>query len=295
MEKSKISQTTCMLGLVLAIVLHACSFLQEDAVNSQRVARVFDTYLYKDDIIDLIPLGTSPKDSAILVNSYLESWIKQQLILNKARLNLSEQEVISQMEKQLEDYRSSLIIYAYKKELIKQKLDTTVSNEKIREYYDENGDNLILKEDIIRVRYLKVPKAAPALDSAKKWCSSDMDDDIASLEEYSHQYAKSYLLTEKVWILFDNLKLELGPGFAGKDEELKPGTLYELEDSMNIHLVYVLDFMKKENPAPMEYERENIREIILNRRRNELILKMEASTYQEGISKNYFELYKQEK
>ncbi len=119
-----------------------------------------------------------------------------------------------------------------------------------------------------------------------------MDDDIAALEEYSHQYAQSYLLSENEWILFDNLKLELGPGFARKDEGLEPNTLFELEDSMNIHLVYVLDFMRKENPAPVEYERENIQEIILNRRRIELILKMEASTYQEGISKNYFELYK---
>jgi len=291
MEKFKISQTTCVL-LVLASVLYACSFFHEDSGNSQRVARVFDTYLYKEDIVDLIPIGTSPKDSAILVNSYLESWIKQQLVLNKARLNLSEQQVISQMEKQLEDYRSSLIIYAYKKELIKQKLDTTVSDEKIREYYDENVDNLILKEDILRVRYLKVPKAAPALDSAKKWCASNMGDDIAALGEYSHQYATSYLLTETEWILFDNLILELGPGFARKDQELGPNTLLEYEDSMNIHLVYVLDFMRKGNPAPVEYQRENIQEIILNRRRNELILKMEANTYQEGISKNYFELYK---
>jgi len=293
MEKFNMGHiTSVLLVLALAGILHACSFFHDESTSSKRVARAFDKYLYTEDIVDLIPMGTSAKDSAILVNSYLESWIKQQLVLNKAKLNLSEQEAIKHMEKQLEDYRSSLIIYAYKKELIKQKLDTAVSDMKINEYYNDNVDNLILKDDIIRVRYVKIPKAAPDLDSAKKWCASELDEDITALEEYCHQYAKSYLLTEKEWILFENLKLELGSGFDSNNQEFEPNMMLESEDSMHVYLVYVLDLIRKENPAPVEYEREKIRDIILNRRRSELILKMEASTYQEGISKNYFELYK---
>ena len=281
-----------LFALTLVSMLSACSWFQDDPNSSKKVARAFDKYLYLEDIEDLVPLGTSAEDSAVLVSSYLDSWIKQQLVFNKARLNLSEQEAVSHMEQQLEDYRTSLMIYAYHKELIKQKLDTIVSDKKINEYYKDNVENFILKDDIIRVRYLKIPKVAPDLDSARKWCASELEEDIIALEEYCHQYAKSYLLTEKQWILFENLKLELGPEFDSEKEKFIPETMLESEDSVSIYLVYVLDLILKENLAPVEYERKKIRAIILNRRRSELILKMEASTYQEGITKNYFDLYK---
>ena len=265
--------------------------MQDDSITSEPVARVFDKYLYKEDVKELIAIGTTPKDSARLVKRYLDSWVKQQLILNKARLNLSDQRTFNKIEKQLDDYKTSLIIYAYQQELVKQKLDTVVAYSEITDYYNENVDNLILRDNIIRARYMKIPKGAPDLQKARRWCVSELPEDLVALEEYGHQYAKSFLLRDQEWILFENLRLELGSGVSTELSRFRSGVLIELEDSLNVYLVYVLDLIKKDNPAPVEYEKKKIREIILNRRRSELITKMEVGAYQDGISKNYFELY----
>jgi len=190
---------TCLLG--------ACSLFQDDSISSEPVARVFDTYLYKEDIQDVIAIATRPEDSVKFVKRYLESWVKQQLILNKARLNLSAQQTFDNIEKQIEDYRTSLIIYAYQQELIKQKLDTVVSDQEIAEYYRDNANNLILRDDIIRARYMKIPLGAPDLDRAKDWCASHLEEDLSSLKDYCHQYASSFLLKDEEWVLFENMQL----------------------------------------------------------------------------------------
>jgi len=278
--------------LLLLTLLSSCSLFHDDTENTKPVVRVFDNYLYKKDINALIALGTTPGDSATLVTSYIESWVKQQLVLNKAKLNLSEEQTFNSIEKQLEDYRTSLIIYAYQKELVKQRLDTVVSDREIADYYQENVNNLILKDDIIRVRYVKISKGAPNLAKARAWCASEDIEDLKALEEYCHQYAKSFFLTDKEWILVENLSLELGQEFKYGEEHFKPERLLETEDSLNLSFVYVLDRIQKDNPAPVEYEQKKIRDIILNRRRSELIINMEASAYKEGISNKYFEYYR---
>ncbi|MBL4754836.1 MAG: hypothetical protein JKY52_14725 [Flavobacteriales bacterium] len=288
----KDTATRCISVLFLVAMLSSCSLFQDDSESSKPVVRVFDTYLYQKDINALIALGTTPGDSATLVTSYLESWVKQQLVLNKAKLNLSEEETFNSIEKQLEDYRTSLIIYAYQKELVKQRLDTVVSEQEIVDYYRDNANNLILKDDIVRVRYLKISKGAPDLKKARAWCASEEVEDHEALEEYCHQYANSFYLLDKEWILLENLTLELGQEFQGNQEQFKPEALLEVEDSLNLYLIYVLDRIKKDQPAPVEYERKKIIDIILNRRRSELIINMEASAYKEGVRNKYFEFYK---
>ena len=90
------------------------------------MARVFDKYLYKADVAGVIPNGSSKQDSITLAKNYIQNWIKQQVILHKAETNLDEEK--KDVEKKLEEYRNSLITYIYEKELIRQKLDTVVSD-----------------------------------------------------------------------------------------------------------------------------------------------------------------------
>ena len=75
------------------------------------MARVFDKYLYLDEIRSIIPRSVSSEDSITMANSYVNNWVRQSLILHKAEINLSADQNV--FEKQLEDYRRSLIIFEY--------------------------------------------------------------------------------------------------------------------------------------------------------------------------------------
>lgn len=286
-----IRQAPKSLLILLACFVGSCSLLQDETKNDKPIGRVFDKYLYKEDIANLIPNGTSPDDSIKLVKRYLDTWVKQELILNKAQLNLSDNQAFSLIEKQLDDYRTSLIIYAYQQELIKQKLDTIVSDKEVQEYYNENANNLLLRDDIVRVRYIKVPKGAPKIKLAKIWCESKEEEDLVALKDYCHQYAKSFLLNDREWIILENLQMELGAEISINIESLEPEKLMERQDSLHIYLINILDLKEKDNPAPIAYKKNKIREILLNRRRSELISNMETNTYQDGLRKKYFEVY----
>lgn len=137
--------------IALLILISACSLFNGKDSGQEPVARVYDNYLYKSDISAIIPLGISYQDSISLVKSYIDDWILQRLILHKAELNLSgisASPEARRIERQLQDYRNSLVNYAYKKELVRQKLDTVVTAQEIDEYHIRDMRNPVLKDNI---------------------------------------------------------------------------------------------------------------------------------------------------
>ena len=81
------------------------------------------------------------------------------------------------------------MINKYETELIKQNLDTKVTEDQIQEYYNENSDEFRLNRDIVRIATVNLPR-----DSKKKWLfikllrdyDSIMIDSVTSL---SKEYA----------------------------------------------------------------------------------------------------------
>ena len=279
------------LAIVLLLSLISCNLFENKTLHSKPVARVHDSYLYFADIEHIIGDGARSEDSSKIVRQYIENWIRQQLILHKAKLNLSDKHSYALIENQLNDYRTSLIIYAYQKELIKQKLDTIILEEDIQQYYETNNANLVLKNDIIRAKYIQIPLAAPDQNKLMQWCVSDDQKDIDSLEEYCHQFSNSFLLNDKSWIIFENIKRELPKEISLDFSNIIKSNLTELTDSINRYLIIVKDFKHKDGIAPKEYEENNIKNILLFKRRRTLLDKMEDQVYQDGIKKNSFEFY----
>ena len=129
--------------LYISAFLSACGLLPNNVKGDKPVARVHDSYLYESELSGIVQTGTSKKDSGLLVRNYIDNWARQQLLLSKASLNLSLDDIQGKLDKQIEDYRVSLIIHAYKKELIRQQLDTIITDDQIKEYYDLHKDKLI--------------------------------------------------------------------------------------------------------------------------------------------------------
>ena len=193
--------------LLLLTFLFSCSSNAEKDQDRVAVARANNEYLYQDDIIDIVPAGTPTKDSAELIKKYIDNWIRESLVTQKAESNLGDDQ--KNVEKQLRNYRNSLITYTYEKELVKQKLDTIVTDAEIEEYYNNNKADFELKDNIIKVVYVKVDKKAPGLDKLKKMYKSDVPSDRELLESYCHQFASNFYLDDSSWLLFDDLLKEI--------------------------------------------------------------------------------------
>lgn len=275
----------------ICVICVSCSLFNSKETDKELLARVYDSYLYKSDIRIILPQGISYQDSSSLSKSYMDNWIRQRLILHKAELNLTDKSRYLGIEKQLQDYRNSLINYAYKKELIRQKLDTIVTDKEIEDYYTANLKNFELKDNIIQVIYVKVGKNSPGLNKVRKWYRAEDEEGKILLEEYCHQFALNFFLDDNSWILFDDLLKEVPVNTYNKEQFLKYNRFLEVEDSLNRYFVNIKDFRIKNSTSPMSFEEVNIRNIILNQRKLKLIREMEESVYQDALANNVFEIY----
>jgi len=97
--------------IFLILLLSSCDLLiSQEPDQSGAIAKVGDTYLYDDDIVYNPSLG----DSTVIYNSQVNAWITKQLILNSAFQN---ENVMSQIERKVEDYKESLMLFEFEKYL----------------------------------------------------------------------------------------------------------------------------------------------------------------------------------
>ncbi len=278
--------------LLILTAMYGCGenlFNSNENVEQVPVARVYDKYLYVQDIRELISPGTTPSDSAALARNHIDNWIKKNVILHKAERNLNESQ--KDVEDQMQEYRNSLITFIYEKELINQQLDTVVSESEIEAYYNENTRNFELKDNIVKVLYLKTKNSAPKIKDVKKWMRSEKSKDRLKLEEYCYQFASDFNLDDETWILFDDLLKKIPIKTFDKENYLRNTRYVEIEDSTDIYLLNIKDRKIRESISPLGFVMEDIRNLILNKRKLELINEMERSAYDDALKNNDFEIY----
>jgi len=255
---------------------------------SERViARVFDKYLYAEDIRKVVPKGVSKNDSLTIIRSYVLNWIQQQTVLKRAEDNLDEER--KNVDKKLEEYRNSLITFIYESELINQKLDTAISNEDIEKYYNDHQNNFQLKNNIVQVLYLKLPLSAPKIQKVKEWYKSTNAKDRKLLEEYCYQFATDYYFNDEEWMLFDELQKKIPMKTYDQEQYLRNNRFIEIPDSNSVFFVNIKGFKIKESMSPLTFERDNIKNLIINNRKLELIREMEKDAYQDALQQKEIE------
>ena len=179
----------------------ACSGLSSE---DKLLVSLYDKELYFSEISNSFP---EESDSVTFVQSYVDSWIKKQLLVAQAEMNLTD--ALKNVEGRIEDYRSSLLIYAYQQELINQNFDTIVSKIEIQNYYDKNKEELKLKENIFQGRFVKTNIDAPKLDVLGNIFRSEKEEDKEDLIEYCRQFASNYHLEDSRWIYFSKFAEKL--------------------------------------------------------------------------------------
>ncbi len=253
------------------------------------IAKAFDDYLYYTDITGIVPKGCPAKDSTEIIDNYINNWVRKKVIIHIAEQNIDNSKM--DFSKQLEDYKSSLIMYAYEKELVRQKLDTNVTEEEIQKYYENNKNNFELKDNIVKVIYVKLPNKSAALKKLKQLYKSDETDDREKLAELCNKYAANYFIDDNTWLLFNDLLKEIPIKTYDQESYLKNNRFIEIQDSLYTYLVNIKGFKIKESVSPLSFEKDNIYSIILNKRKIDLINAMHDNAYKDAMKNKDVEIY----
>lgn len=258
--------------------------------DRRAVARVNDTYLYLDELEGIVTSNTPKEDSVARLEAYINSWIRKQLLISEAlrRIDINEAEV----ERKILDYRYSLIGYQFQKLYIQQHMSDTVSDSEIDEYYQSHLDNFILKQNIIRGAFIKVPQGAPRTNRIKDLIFSNKEKDKNDLKSYCLSFSSAYHLSDSSWIEFDKLVVNSPLAeIPNKIQFLKSYPYYETSDAGFLYFLKIDAYKISDNVSPLEFVKEDIKNIIINKRKVELARKLEEEVYEKAAESKDFEIY----
>ena len=273
--------------IVFLLVVTSCSYFHKE--GERPVARVDDDYLFESDLAGLVAPGTSVTDSLNLTRNYIDGWIKKKILIHQAEKNLTVHQL--DFSKELEEYRNSLVVFAYENILIDQRLDTVVSDEEIAAYYQANQDVFLLKNNIVRLSFVKIPVGSKQIKQFRRYFFSANPRDKEALAELCDKQSTQYFLDDDTWLIFEDVIKEVPILTYNQEEFLRNRRSFEMQDSLYLYLVKFLDFRIKENISPLHFEHDRIRSIILNKRKLNLLNTMRQDVYEEALQKNTIEIY----
>lgn len=277
-----------LLWLCAALWLTACE-PAADPEKGEVVAKVYGYYLYESDLTGVVPSGTPKKDSLFLVGNYIDNWVKKRLLLRQAERNLTPKQ--QDFTQKLDDYKNSLLIYTYENELIRQKLDTIVAEAEIEAYYEQNKGSFELRYNIVKVVYVVLPHDSEEVKDFRKLLKNSDTLSISVIESLALQYAYSYYIGDEIWIRFDDLLEQVPIETFNQELFLRNNKYLEIDDNPFLYLIRFKDYMISESVSPLEIEHDNIRNIIINRRKQELIRSMHAELFDQALRDKVFEIY----
>ena len=281
-------KTSIILFFIISGLLSSCNMFSGRG-SDQPVARVKNKYLYKSDLDGIVGPGTHPSDSAAIINRYIENWVRQQIFVAEAEQNLSDDR--KDFQRKVEDYRNSLIIFTYENQLVKSNLDTVISPELMAEYYEKHKDEFKLRDNIVQVRFIKLPLDAPNVNQVRRFIRSENEDDLLALEEYSLNHAASFYLEEESWFLFSDILRDIPINPQNHESFLRNNRFIERNDNYYRYFLYIKDYRLEGSPSPIAYQSDNIRAIILNKRKMDLINEYRQETYKQAVGNGTFEIF----
>lgn len=279
-----------LLLIVVCFSLTSCQLFKKDQ-EEDSIARVGESYLYKKDIQNIIPKGTAKEDSILIVRNYIDRWATQKILIKVAERNLSDQQK-NDYETLINQYKIDLYSKAYIEEIVKRSVKTEVSNEELKSYYDNNKENFKTNGKLVRLRYISLSKDNPKLEAIKDKFFTFNKKDKKFWDVNSIQF-NSFAFNDSIWVdmgqVYEKLPI-INPD--NRDELVQSGKKLQILNQDNLYLVKISNVIAENQISPFEYIKPTLKEIIINKRKLELIKKFEKEITEDAIKNKDYEIYK---
>jgi hypothetical protein len=266
---------------ITSILMFSCGMKREQ--NETPIAKVGDKKLYLSEIKDYLQ-NLSSEDSLTILTDYVNNWAKKQTVLIHAESNLSAEE--KNIDKELDDYRTSLLIHKYEQAYIRSKIDTTVRQSEIEQFYNDNPDNFRLTGILVKAVYIKTFNNYKNIDKIRQLYRSNRAKDIDELEKILLSGVETYSTFNGEWMLLSEITALLPGSEESYENRVIRMKAIEDSDDKYTYFVKINVISMKGSLAPLEHVESNIKDIIINRRKINLIRQMENKIFNDAINRN---------
>lgn len=279
-----------LLIVLIMGVISSCSFFNDANEGSgKRVARIGTHVLYESEIDKLMPDGISAEDSIDMVEQYINSWALKELMLRKAKSELTKNE--KNINEEIEEFKRNIYLFRYEKLFIEERLDTVVTANAIKEYYEEHRNNFTVETSIVKGRAVRISENSPYFEMVKdefersgSTLSSDAKEQLISFSEKFYDFSSAWtplsVAAKSIGIEQDRLE----SGFV-------VGSSYEISEAGICYLIYISDYVPAGEITPLDYNADAIRQIIISKRKQELLSTLEKDILFEATAKKRLKIY----
>jgi hypothetical protein len=261
----------------------ACFFDKSEQSDKEVLVKIKNEKLYKEDVEKLIPENISYTDSMMHAENIVKKWIIDILMYETAYSNIGNEK--SDIDALVEEYRKNLMRHRYKEYIINDKVSSEISEPEKKEYYENNKEQFILSDNLIKGLFLILPVNAPGIDNVRKWYVKTNEEAIENIEKYSLQNAIIYDYFYDKWIDFDDVIAKMPVDVSNQNLFLHNNNHIEISDSTNIYFLNISDKILVGNIAPYEYVETNISNILLNKRKIDYLREFSEILYRDAIKK----------
>lgn len=266
------------------LIWAACSSDKGANPSGKLMASVYGEELYASEISAALGSISSERDSNAAVKEFVNAWVKRQVLLHEAQEKLSDEEKDKSL--QLDQYLNDLLVYELEQKIIGQKLDTAVSDLEINRYYNDNRSNFELKENIVRLIFFKLPSDLPKIDKLWSQFQKGRKEDLEELTLTAVETGGNFFRDEDVWLSFNDLVKEIPINTYNQENFLNNTKVIRLNDNKFVYFAKILDFKIRNSASPLEFERDKIKNIILNKRKVSTVQRYEEELIRKGEENN---------
>ena len=277
-----------ILGIVLS-ALTSCRAISSLLHDDEVVAEVNGVKLYRAELDAVIPNGISAADSAALAMKYIDTWASDHVYLKIAEQQLSKSE--KDVTKELEDYRKSLLKYRYEQLYVNERLDTTVTDEMVDEYYEAHADKFVLQRPIVRARYLNILADSPVLKQLRKMMKSSEPNDLVEADSLAYSSALKFMTWNNDWVDAALLAGEFGTDYNSMLASMSGGWIEQKDTTGYLKLAYVPEMIGRGRQAPVDYCAPMIKDMIISARKQALISGLERDLLEDARENGNFTIY----
>lgn len=258
----------------------SCQYIQKQ-VGGKPYVEVAGHYLYYEDLANIVPMGITGEDSVQIIERFVQRWATDILVYEKAKQNVAKNEEI---ERLVDAYRKSLIMHEYEQRLVGERLSKEISEQETMQFYNQYASSLKLTDELLQGILIAVPNEAPHLNNLKKWMNNPDSVNIEKIEKYALQNASNYQFFMDEWKTFADIQKSLVKPVQHPSQLLSTaGSTIVMNDSVTTNILYIKQFLLTGQQKPYEYAKEEIKEILLNRRKIEFLQQLETAIYNDAL------------
>ncbi len=274
--------------LIFTILLISSCKNDDINVNNNILVQINGKSLMKTELDSLFTKKISYDDSCLIANTYIENWVKDQLLYNKAIENIKD---AAWIESEVERFRRELITSRYESDLMQENiLYTEILDEECEDFYNKNKDQFILSQPLIKGIFVKIPADAPGLKEIKKKMQVIDEESVDMIEKYSLQNAITYEYFMEKWLYLENITKKI-PVDNDKIKNLKSKKYLDITFDDYWYFLYVDSFLNKGDNEPIEVSKSQIREILNYSKKKDFIYQIKNELYESAKLKEQVKFF----